>query len=73
MLFYTPRVFSQHFGKMTRPVELGIFALFYTKLGKTHYIIYSNKTIIKYEGDRVVNFLLQLKRDDPVLFCLLAG
>ena len=28
------RVFSQHFGNMTRPLELGIFALFYTKLGK---------------------------------------
>ena len=28
------RVFSQHFGNMTRPLELGIFASFYTKLGK---------------------------------------
>ena len=33
------RVFSQHFGNMTRPLELGIFASFYTKLGKTHPII----------------------------------
>ena len=28
------RVFSQHFGNMTGPLELGIFASFYTKLGK---------------------------------------
>ena len=30
------RVFSRHFGNMTRPLELGIFASFYTKLGKKH-------------------------------------
>ena len=29
--------------------------------------------IIKYEGDRVVHFLLQLKRDGPVIFGLLTG
>ena len=37
-VMHTCRVFSQHFGNMTRPLELGIFASFYTKLGKnTHY------------------------------------
>ena len=40
------RVFSQHFGNMTRPLELGIFALFYTKLGKN--TPYNKNKNIKY-------------------------
>ena len=41
-----PRVFSQHFGNMTRPLELGIFASFYTKLGKN--TPYNKNKNIKY-------------------------
>ena len=40
------RVFSQHFGNMTRPLELGIFASFYTKLGKN--TSYNKNKNIKY-------------------------
>ena len=40
------RVFSQHFGNMTRPLELGIFASFYTKLGKN--TPYNKNKNIKY-------------------------
>ena len=40
------RVFSQHFGNMTRPLELGIFASFYTKLGKN--TPYNKNKKIKY-------------------------
>ena len=40
------RVFSQHFGNMTRPLELGIFASFYTKLGKN--TLYNKNKNIKY-------------------------
>ena len=38
--------FSQHFGNMTRPLELGIFASFYTKLGKN--TPYNKNKNIKY-------------------------
>ena len=40
------RVFSQHFGNTTRPLELGIFSSFYTKLGKN--IPYNKNKNIKY-------------------------
>ena len=40
------RVFSQHFGNMTRTLELGIFASFYTKLGKN--TPYNKNKNIKY-------------------------
>ena len=40
------RVFSQHFGNKTRPLELGIFASFYTKLGKN--TPYNKNKNIKY-------------------------
>ena len=40
------RVFSQHFGNMTRPLELEIFVSFYTKLGKN--TPYNKNKNIKY-------------------------
>ena len=47
IVFWTHnRVFSQHFGNMTRPLELGIFASFYTKLGKN--TPYNKNKNIKY-------------------------
>ena len=45
-MVYHLRVFSQHFGNMTRPLELGIFASFYTKLGKN--TPYNKNKNIKY-------------------------
>ena len=56
------RGFSQHFGNMTRPLELGIFASFYTKLGKNtpynknkniKYLVYSTS----YSSLNVAHFL----------------
>ena len=46
VIFNQLRVFSQHFGNMTRPLELGIFASFYTKLGKN--TPYNKNKNIKY-------------------------
>ena len=43
---FHPRVFSQHFGNMIRPLELEIFASFYTKLGKN--TPYNKNKNIKY-------------------------
>ena len=45
-MYTNDRVFSQHFGNMTRPLELGIFASFYTKLGKN--TPYNKNKNIKY-------------------------
>ena len=51
------RVFSQHFGNMTRPLELGIFASFYTKLGKnTPYNKNKISSIVRFLGKELTYF-----------------
>ena len=53
----TFRVFSTHFGNLTRPLVLGIFCVVLYKIGKnSHHLIYSNKTKHKIFGSLISTF-----------------
>ena len=84
----TPRVFSQHFGNMTRPLELGIFASFYTKLGKNtpynknknvKYFVYStsyssltHKQILKSDLQSDLPFVVGAQKNPLIKMVLLS-
>ena len=82
------RVFSQHFGNMTQPLELGIFASFYTKLGKNtpykknkniKYFVYStsyssltHKQILKSDLQSDLPFVVGAQKNPLIKMVLLS-
>ena len=68
---HSSRVFSQHFGNMTQPLELGIFASFYTKMGKNTLVGWSPRVVpfMKILSDSWAKSSHILQNSPPLLHC----